>query len=89
METLPKSMQTYSPTSICYAVECLAKAGVLPESVEGFEMSVEICGFNILAYLEQNNLNSSSLKMLNDCSHMTEGKAWKEYVKNFAIVAMR
>ena len=89
IETSPKSTQANSQTSTYSAEEFLVKAGVSPESVAGLTMSVEICGFNFLAYLEQNSPNSFLQKMLKDYSPTMGATLWKEYAKNFATADMQ
>jgi len=88
-ETSEQYQPQKSQTTTYSLEECPVNRGRLQEKEVGLTMSEEICGLNVLGYLEQNSLNTSSLKMLKDCSHMTEVKAWKEYVKNFADAVMQ
>ena len=70
-ETSEKLKQAKSQTLICSVEECHAKHGALRESVGDLMINGGTCGLNVLEYLEQNSLNSSSLKMLKDCSATT------------------
>ena len=68
METQPKSTQQSSQTSTSSLEDSLAKLSVWLENVGDWKIREEHFSMTLHEYLKLNNLDTSCLRMLKDCS---------------------